>query len=119
MRDNVLSKKDFLVVLSTCPDATVASGLARMLLGAGHAACVNVVAGVRSMYVWKGAVQADDEVLMIIKTTALRFPALRQALVAAHPYELPEVVAVAVEDGHPPYLAWIADPVDRDHTDGS
>ena len=109
----------YLVVLSACPDSGVAENIARVLLDAGLAACVNILPGVRSMYLWKGSLQLDSEVLMIIKTTALRFPALRQALVAAHPYELPEVVAVAVEDGHPPYLAWIADPVDRDHTDGS
>ena len=114
-----MSSNKFLMVFSTCPDASIASGLARTLLEAGHAACVNIVPGVRSMYVWKGAVQADDEVLMVIKTTALRFPALRQALVAAHPYELPEVVAVGVEDGHPPYLAWLADPSGLDAHDGS
>ncbi|HET7203077.1 MAG TPA: divalent-cation tolerance protein CutA [Steroidobacteraceae bacterium] len=107
------------MVLSTCPDGSVAGGLARMLLEAGHAACVNIVPGVRSMYLWKGAVQADDEVLMIIKTTALRFPALREALVAAHPYELPEVVAVGVEDGHRPYLDWVAHPCGHDPADGT
>jgi periplasmic divalent cation tolerance protein len=105
-----LTHNRFLVVLSTCPNAEVAGELARALLEAGHAACVNVVPGVRSMYVWKGAVQADDEVLLVIKTTAARFPALRDTLVAQHPYELPEVVAVGIEDGHHPYLDWLADP---------
>ncbi len=114
-----MSNKEFLVVLSTCPDAGVAGVLARMLLEEGHAACVNIVPGVRSMYVWEGVVQADDEVIMVIKTTTSRFPALRQALVARHPYELPEVVAVGVEDGHPPYLAWVANPLGRAPADES
>lgn len=105
-----MSSKGFLIVLSTCPDAAVAGELARALLEAGHAACVNIVPGVRSIYVWKGAIQAESEVLMVIKTTAARFPALRQALVDKHPYELPEVVAVGIEDGHHPYLDWLADP---------
>ncbi|HEX6571187.1 MAG TPA: divalent-cation tolerance protein CutA [Steroidobacteraceae bacterium] len=107
------------MVLSTCPNAEVAGELARALLEGGHAACVNVVPGVRSMYVWKGAMQADDEVLLVIKTTAARFPALRDTLVAKHPYELPEVVAVGIEDGHHPYLDWLADPRGRAPADES
>jgi uncharacterized protein involved in tolerance to divalent cations len=54
--------------------------------------------------------QAEDEVLLLIKTPSTRFPALREALVAQHPYELPEVIAVGIEDGHHPYLDWLADP---------
>jgi periplasmic divalent cation tolerance protein len=114
-----LSDKEFLLVLCTCPSAEVAQGLARMLLDGDHAACVNVLPGVRSMYVWDGAVQAEDEVLMLIKTTTPRFPALRAALVAQHPYALPEVVAVRIEDGHHPYLEWIARPGRPHRTDGS
>jgi periplasmic divalent cation tolerance protein len=105
------------MVLSTCPDVEVASSLAHALLEGGHAACVNVVGGVRSMYVWSGAVQADDEVLLVIKTTAARFPALRETLVAKHPYDLPEVVAVVIVDGHHPYLDWLADPRGRARAD--
>ena len=105
---------DFLLVLSTCPAGAVAERLARVLLEGGHAACVNIVPAVRSMYVWKGAVRADDEVLMVIKATAAQFNGLREALVAQHPYELPEVVAVGIEDGHRPYLDWLAHPHGRD-----
>ena len=114
-----MTDNQFLVVLSTCPGVEVAGELARALLEDGHAACVNVVPGVRSMYVWKGAVQADDEVLLVIKTTAARFPALRDTLVAKHPYELPEVVAIGIEDGHHPYLDWLADPRGRARADES
>jgi periplasmic divalent cation tolerance protein len=99
-----------LIVLCSCPDATVAADLARRVITADLAACVNIVPGVRSMYVWDGAVQTDDEVLMVIKTAAGRFPALRETLVAQHPYELPEVVAMSIVDGHPPYLEWLAQP---------
>ena len=105
-----MTGKAFLIVLSTCPDAAVAAGLAGALLEGGHAACVNVVPAVRSMYLWEGAIRTDDEVLMVIKTTTAQFTGLREALVARHPYELPEVVAVAIEDGHHPYLEWIAHP---------
>ena len=101
---------DFLLIMSTCPTREVAIEIARALLEAGHAACVNVVPGVHSMYVWRGEVQAEDEVLLLIKTPAAKFPALREALVAQHPYELPEVIAVGIEDGHHAYLDWLADP---------
>ena len=101
---------EFLVVLSTCPDPAVAAELAGALVEAGHAACVNIVPGVRSIYRWEGQVRSGDEALLMIKTTAGRFPALREALVARHPYEVPEVVALRIADGHHPYLDWLADP---------
>jgi periplasmic divalent cation tolerance protein len=100
----------YLVVLSTCPDIAVAENLAQTLLDAGLAACVNILPGVRSMYVWNGSLQSDTEVLMIIKTAAPNFDRLREMLVAAHPYDLPEVVALEIADGHHPYLQWLADP---------
>ena len=103
MKDN-----DFLVVLSTCPDATTAESLGGVLVEESLAACVNVVPGLRSIYRWNDTVQADAEALMIIKTTAARFAALRERLVALHPYEVPEVVALPVADGHHAYLEWVS-----------
>jgi periplasmic divalent cation tolerance protein len=100
----------YLVVLSTCPDTEVAENIARILLADGLAACVNILPGVRSMYVWKGSLQCDAEVLMIIKTAAPNFDRLRATLVEAHPYDVPEVVALEIADGHHPYLQWLADP---------
>jgi periplasmic divalent cation tolerance protein len=114
----LLKNKDFLLVLSTCPNRDTALGIARALLDAGHAACVNVVPGVHSMYVWRGELQAEDEVLLLIKTPSAKFPALREALVAQHPYELPEVIAVGIEDGHHPYLEWLAEPRDPSRAGG-
>lgn len=105
-----MTERIFLLVYSTCPDSAVAERLARVLVEAGHAACVNIVPAVRSMYLWKGAIQVDDEAMMVIKTTAAQFTGLRDTLVAQHPYELPEVVAVAIEAGHGPYLDWVASP---------
>jgi periplasmic divalent cation tolerance protein len=100
----------YLVVLSTCPDTRAAENIARILLDAGLAACVNILPGVRSMYVWKGSLQSEAEVLMLIKTAAANFDRLSETLVAVHPYELPEVVALEIVDGHHPYLQWLADP---------
>jgi periplasmic divalent cation tolerance protein len=114
-----LLDKEFLVVLSTCPSPAVATELAGALVEAGHAACVNIVPAVRSIYRWKGQVQSDDEALLVIKTTAGRFHGLREALLARHPYEVPEVVALRIADGHHPYLDWLADPDGSARTDES
>lgn len=97
---------DVLVVLVTCPPDQ-AQALARALVDARVAACVNVVPGLQSVYRWKGAVQADAEALLLIKTAAHRFDALKQAVLKHHPYELPEVVALPVAAGHAPYLEWV------------
>src|SRR5438093_8074024 len=95
------------VVLSTFPNADKAAEVARALVGEQLCACVNLVPAVRSIYRWKGELCDDTEVLAVIKTTAERLAALRERLVALHPYELPEALALAVDDGHAPYLAWV------------
>jgi periplasmic divalent cation tolerance protein len=97
-----------LLVLTNLPDRAVAEQIAAMLVGKQLAACVNILAPCRSVYRWQGAVQHEDEHPMLIKTTAERYPALEQALRSAHPYELPEIIAVPIERGLPAYLAWVA-----------
>src|SRR3546814_4453066 len=75
------------------------------------AACVSMLPGVQSVYRWQDAVERADEVQLLIKTAAARMPALVERIVALHPCELPEVVAVEVAAGLPAYLEWIYDPV--------
>jgi periplasmic divalent cation tolerance protein len=94
-------------VLMTAPSAEVAANIARALVGEGLAACVNIVPGVRSIYCWKGDVCDDSEVLCVIKTCAERFEALRARIVALHPYEVAEIIALPITAGSAPYLAWI------------
>jgi len=97
-----------LVVLSTFPDAAKAAEVGRVLVDEQLAACVNLVPAIRSIYRWQGAVHDDAEALAIIKTTPERYPALASRLAALHPYEVPEILALPLADGHPPYLAWLA-----------
>ena len=99
------------VAFSTVGTAEDAERIARALVEQRLAACVNVVPGVVSVYRWKGGVCRDEERLLVIKTRAARLEALREALVALHPYELPELVALPIEGGHEPYLAWLDDSV--------
>jgi periplasmic divalent cation tolerance protein len=99
---------DALVVLVTAPTAEKAAELARALVEERLAACGNVIAGLRSIYRWEGKVQDDAEALLLLKTTRGRFEALRERVLALHPYQVPEVIALAVDAGSAPYLAWIA-----------
>lgn len=98
---------DALLVLSTCPDADSGQRLARSLVEGHLAACVNLVGPVTSVYRWRDAIETAGEMLLVIKTTADRYPALEQGLRAAHPYEVPEIVAVPVQHGLNDYLEWV------------
>jgi periplasmic divalent cation tolerance protein len=99
---------DALLVLVTAPDPDRAAEIARALVEERLAACGNVLSGLRSIYRWEGKVQDDREALLLLKTTRARFEALRARVLALHPYQVPEVIALAVEAGSAPYLAWIA-----------
>ena len=97
-----------LLVFTNLPDRASAERLADLLLEQRLAACVNILAPCRSVYRWKGAVQHDEEHPMLIKTSAERYGALERALRQGHPYELPEIIAVPIEQGLPAYLDWVA-----------
>jgi len=96
------------VVLCTAPSEEAAAALAQAVLQARAAACVNVLPGVRSHYWWEGRLHEDGEWLLLIKTTRARYAALQAAVREAHPYDVPEIIALDVADGWPPYLAWVA-----------
>src|SRR5690349_22225370 len=96
-----------LLAFCTCPDETSAERIAATLVEERLAACVNRIGGIASIYRWKGEICRDSEQLLLIKTTRDRFAALRDRIVALHPYELPEVIAVDIASGSADYLAWI------------
>ena len=97
----------FQIVLTTCPDEACAERIARALVEEGLAACVNILPPMRSVYRWKGKIEDATELLLVIKSTVARFPAIRERLRDLHPYELPEIIAVPIVDGLPEYLAWL------------
>ena len=96
-----------LLCLTTCPDLDTAQRIADALVEERLAACVNLLPGLHSTYRWQGKVEHAAEVLLLAKTTRVRMPALQERIVALHPYELPEVLAVEA-GGLPAYLQWIA-----------
>lgn len=95
-------------MLVTAPDVGEATRLARTLVDEGRAACVNVLPGIRSVYRWEGAVEEADEVLLVIKAPGSALDGLQRRVVELHPYEVPEFLVLAVEDGLPAYLDWVA-----------
>jgi periplasmic divalent cation tolerance protein len=99
---------DILLVITNLPDAASAEKLARQLIEARAAACVNQLATCSSTYRWKGKIEISTEVPLLIKTTRAAYPSLEKLIRKAHPYELPEIIAVPVTAGLPAYLDWVS-----------
>lgn len=100
---------DFIVVLITVPSPDVGERIAASLLEKKLAACVNILPGVQSIYAWKGAVQKDQELMLVVKTRLELFhERLVPAVKAIHPYDVPEIIALPVVMGSQDYLDWIA-----------
>lgn len=87
--------------------------MARSLVEAGLAACVNVVPGLTSFYLWEGALAEDGESLLVIKTTAAAVPALEEALADLHPYDVPEILSLPVDHGADAYVRWVTGSVGK------
>lgn len=105
------SSHGILEVRISVPDAAVGQAIADALVADRLAACVQVLAPMTSTYVWDGQVQHDTEQLLLAKTTAARFAALAQRVVALHPYDEPEVIAVPVTHATDSYADWVVDSV--------
>ncbi|MFJ7567453.1 divalent-cation tolerance protein CutA [Herminiimonas sp. NPDC097707] len=103
-----------LLVLTNVPDADVAERLARALLEARLAACVNILPAVRSLYHWQGALEETYEATLQIKTIPAHYAALEAAIKAIHPYAVPESIAIPIVDGLHAYFYWIAQETNKD-----
>ena len=98
---------DILLVITNLPDAPSAEKLAHQIIETHAAACVNQLAPCTSTYRWKDKIEAATEVPLLIKTTRAAYPRLEKLIRDAHPYELPEIIAVSVTAGLPAYLDWV------------
>ncbi len=105
----------------THPHEGEAASLGQALVESRLAACVNILPGMRTIYTWEGRVETGHEVVMIVKTRAELAGEITRRIKAAHPYECPCVVTLAVSGGEPAYLDWIWSStvqkgVDTDHS---
>lgn len=98
---------DKLIVFVTCETRQQAESIAESIVTDKLAACVNILPGIRSCYVWEGALTWSDEVLLLVKTTRGRYEQVEARIRSLHSYEVPEIVAVELEDGLDTYLTWI------------
>lgn len=92
-----MARTGFQVVFVTTSSSDEASRIAGKLVEEKLAACVNILAGCRSVYRWKGKVENAEECLLVIKTSRARFPALAARVAELHSYEVPEIVALPIE----------------------
>lgn len=107
-----------LVCHCACPDADAARRIAECLIAERLAACASVLPGMRSVYRWHGTVEHADEALLLIKTSRGCLAALTERVLALHPYELPELVAVEAAGGSAAYLDWVAAETAREPSGG-
>jgi periplasmic divalent cation tolerance protein len=107
--------EQILIVMTNLPNAQAAEDIASTLVEARLAACVNLLPAVQSVYRWQGKVERTTEVTLLIKTTKRHYAALEAAIRAAHPYELPEVIALPVTTGLPSYLQWVITETTPEH----
>ncbi len=99
------------VIFCTCGGKSEALKIGNSLVEAQLAACVNVLPPLRSIYRWQGKVQTAKEVLLIIKTTRERFPAVRDRIAQLHSYDTPEIIALPIDAGADKYLDWLKEQV--------
>ena len=102
-----------IVVVTTVGSEEEANTLAREMISRRHAACVNIVSGVKSLYRWKGKICRDSEYVLLIKTVRDEFDAVAAAIGELHSYELPEILSFGVKDGDPDFLDWLAQSTDK------
>lgn len=102
-----------LLVQTNLPDMQSANALAQALVQARLAACVNLLPAVQSVYHWQDKIEHATEICLQIKTTQSRYAQVERAIIAAHPYDLPEVIAIPVS-GHSAYLHWVVQETSHD-----
>lgn len=99
----------FILVLSTVPDREVGQEIARVLLEERLAACVTISAACESFYWWEQKISQDQEYILFIKTRDKLYPNLEERILEIHPYDVPEIIALPLNNGFPKYLDWITD----------
>ncbi len=102
---------DAILILTTTDSEESAHRIAAALVEAREAACVSILPGVRSIYRWQGKVCDEGELLLLIKTVAGLFEAVRTRIRQLHPYQAPEVVALPMTAGDPDYMRWLSEQV--------
>lgn len=110
---NPIEEPEYGIVWATAPSRTEAEAIAEALVESGLAACVSLTP-IHSIYTWRGKVNKEEEWQLTIKTDLRQFARLESTIKSLHSYEVPEIIAVPILAGYPPYLNWIGESVVRD-----
>jgi periplasmic divalent cation tolerance protein len=97
-----------MLVITNFPNLETAQQSAQELVELKLAACVNLFNPVQSIYRWQGKIEQAEEVSIHIKTTKNNLTKIEQVIIKNHPYDVPEIIALKIENGYVPYLQWIA-----------
>lgn len=100
---------DASLALSTFPDIETARRIAQQLVAENLAACANIIPAVESIYRWQSKMESAQETLVLFKTTATRYAAFQSKLKSLHPYDVPEIICLRIEEGLPEYLRWVTE----------
>ncbi|MGP1716857.1 MAG: divalent-cation tolerance protein CutA [Methylophilus sp.] len=101
-------EEEIIIVFTHVPDMACAESMAHTLVNEQLAACVNISSPVKSVYRWQGKIETAEEIALAIKTPRRGYAKVAERVRALHPYELPEIVAIHVNEGLPEYLRWVA-----------
>jgi|688.fasta_scaffold316587_2 periplasmic divalent cation tolerance protein len=97
----------FLLLLCTCPSQEIAENLAKQVVSNSLAGCVNILPNLLSVYQWQGKIEQQQEYLLLIKTHRDSYSSLEQLLKNKHPYQVPEIITIPINNGSSEYLAWL------------
>lgn len=102
---------DYCIIYCTCPNQESAENLSALLLEKRLVACINVVPNLTSHYIWQGKITKGEELLLVMKTRTSKLTQVEAAVLAAHPYEFPEFIAMPIIHGNQQYLDWVSEVV--------
>ena len=97
----------YYIILTTTPSKKDAKRIADKLISQSKAACVNIIKDVESIYRWQGKIERSAEFLLIIKTNRKNLKKVFNLIAQVHPYEVPEIIALKIDQGNQKYLNWI------------
>ncbi len=100
-------KQNLIIVQTSVSEISVANTIAAMLIESHLAACVKIIPGVTSFYMWHDRLNSESEYIMQFKTIADKFEAVKAAILKVHPYDVPEIISTPVDQIHNEYYDWV------------
>ncbi|XP_063000867.1 protein CutA homolog [Elgaria multicarinata webbii] len=102
------------VAIINCPNEQTARDIARAIMDRKLAACVNILPRTSTMYIWKGEIEEGTEILLLVKTRTSKIKELSNYIRSAHPFEIPELISLLIDQGNPAYLKWMEENIPYD-----